>query len=777
MVEQWACSRAHPTFIITTYTGDVSQSVQVGVIGVPVDEKAWSPRLKVYFKSLQQYHARRRESRLGTIMVTNLSGFSSSLTVIPIPNGDVRRHRESFVVNENLKRLGCSGRVGMTLSLPSDATQSKFYQLFHTSDKIPLQSSVIELVKLCQVALVLFGELEPEYADGLLCDMTEKALNDWWIDLGTEHYNIEPLDGILGPSTVAALLGLLIGARNRLNIFGAPVSKDVFDIESTKRGIAYFQKSQNLRRSRKFDRQTLDKLHRLTAKAAHGEGWTMPRAVKSTVAELSGKGGDILATRDKIGIAEVETVDIELFVQLVQGERAKWLWHGKPRKSLPGDANAQVSGEDTSARRKDENSRHKRTGKRWDSHTDNISHKKRDYLVNDKYGDVYLDEERDYTSKRTALKKATGRVADAPRSGIGRFKSAVGRKGLQLKQAEDGPASPIHESRPFKPSPLAGDAADDQANERRDITDNEATRNSDYSPLLQPQRLRPRKRDAELHSPTEPKTPLSSNSGPGSTAEQPDLNDLALSPSNEDSQPQHPEAVHDVMHADVAEYPKSEKLGFSLTKTMSLDSFSSIYLSRKSQEQWPRRLSFGNAEESILTWVSLTRTATKPSLSSDLTPRAQSADGSLHNAELQRLQDRLLCIKYDIGTWVDQQIAQVRELDVDAENKQQIIGEIYHSNVDEFHSLQERAENNITSKKTKLQDAVRSIEMLGAKLEYEINTLRGKVEDVEDTVFEFERQVLYVEARMQELENESRKEEGWLGWLLRMFSGIGTGTG
>ena len=744
---------------------------------MPADERAWSPRLKVYFRALHQYHARRRETRLGTIIVTNLSGFPSSLAVIFVPNGDVRRHRESFVVNENLKRLGCSGRVGMTLTTPTDATQSKFYQLYHTSDKIPLQSSVIELVKLCQVALVLFGKLEPEYADGLLCDITEKALNDWWIDIGTEHYNFEPRDGILGPSTVAALLGLIMGARNRLRVFGAPVSKDVFDVESTKRGIAYFQKSQHLQRSRKFDRQTLDRLHRLTAKAASGEGWTMPRAVKSTVAELSGKGGDMLATRDKAGIVEIETVNIELFAQLVLGDKAKWLWHGKPRKSLPGDTLAQFSGDDKPIFPKDENSRHNRIGRRIDAKREDSSHRKKDHTAASRYEDFPSDEERESMSKRTVLKKATGRMTDAPRSGIGRFRNAVGRKGPQLRQAEDGLNSPTHDSRPYNRSPLAGDATYDHLNERDKAIEAELMKYDDY-PVLQPQRLRPNKRREGSRSPVIKDTALSQDIRPAFTAdEQTDFDDLPTPPIHGDSQDQTLQNGHvastDNLNEQVKPDVKEVGSNIGLIRTLSLDAFESIYRPRKSQDRWPRRLSFSAAEESILTWAPVTCIARDSQMASKLSPKKQHYTETLFFTEIQQMQERVLRTNYHIGAWVDQQIAQVQELDTDAEKKQQIISEMYHPSLEEFHSLRERAEDTLSREKAELQDAVRSVEVLGAKLEYEINSLGSKVKDVEDTVFEFERQVLYVETRMQELENESRKREGWLAWLLRMISGIG----
>lgn len=242
----------------------------MGVLSVPEEEALLSTRLRVYLKAAHQHHARPKATDLGELLITNLSSFPSALTMIPVPNGDLRKHRQLFIVNEDLKRLGCSGRSGLTLTDPTEATQAKFQQLYRTSPQIPFLQSVAELIKLCQVALYMFEKLDHEYIDGLLCDVTETAIDDWWTEVGAEHYNFEPTDGILGPSTVAALLGMLMGARNRLNWYGAPVFKDVFDIESTKRGVAYFQKQQKLKKTRRLDRQTLFRLHTATAKAAAG---------------------------------------------------------------------------------------------------------------------------------------------------------------------------------------------------------------------------------------------------------------------------------------------------------------------------------------------------------------------------------------------------------------------------------------------------------------------------------------------------------------------------
>ena len=66
LVEQWACSRTHPTFVITTYTGDPNDSVLVGVLGVEGDKDSWSRRLQTYFQAINQFHARPKEDRKST---------------------------------------------------------------------------------------------------------------------------------------------------------------------------------------------------------------------------------------------------------------------------------------------------------------------------------------------------------------------------------------------------------------------------------------------------------------------------------------------------------------------------------------------------------------------------------------------------------------------------------------------------------------------------------------------------------------------------------------
>ena len=775
LVEQWACSRMHPTFIVTVYTGDSSHTIVVGVLSVPANEESWSPRLKVYFKALAQYHARRKDTPLGILMTTNLSGFPSSLTVIPVPDGDVTKHREAFFVNENLKRLGCSGRVGLTIAEPSNATQAKFHQLYRTSEKIQLKSSVIELVKLCQVALMLFGQLEPEYADGLLCDVTEKAIMDWWVALGTDLYNMEPNDGILGPTTVAALLGTLIGARNRLNAYGAPISKDVFDVESTKRAIAYFQNAQRIHKSRRLDRQTLDRLHKATARQAAGEGWTVPRAVKSTMAELSGKGGEMVMEmvggRGKASIAEIETIDIERFSQLVKGERAKWLWLGKARKRTTRDIFSQsADGDDQLVFQGDKQGGYSWQGQRKDSTVPQVKPRTKNTAL---YGRHQVDprtggegQEVDPLLKKTLLKRARGRV-----------KGAVGMKGHGYAKSKDDSSLYTVEDRSEESLRTPDTTKSPRDSPNTDQSPDERYEDEKSKPQ---QVLRSHARSSSrvlTNTSTQSKNKFS-GVAPDTSARKhelgPEVGLGAGSTRNNSAQ------IH-IAGSNAREAQWQEKtalderpgqnIGLLLRGTRSFSDFETDTYEARNDEYWPRSLSFSTAEDTILHQPfdeSLTETEECDNPYSN--PEKQMTKALLRAEQCRALRRTIAHLGADVGSWVERKLSNVEALDVLAAQDAEQLNSLYYPRKDEYHSLQEGSREIVAEEKEVLKEAVKEVETLGAKLEYEIAALRGKVEDVESAVMEFERQVIYTEERVREL-IKIGNEEGWLGWACRIMRG------
>ena len=802
IVEQWACSRVHPTFVITTYTGLEQNSVIVGVLSVPTSEDEWSPRLRVYLRAITKYHARKKETPLGTMMVTNLSGFPSALTVIAVPDGDVKRHREDFIVNENMKRMGCSGRAGLNLSHPIGATQAKFMHLYRTSDRIPLYNAVIELVKLCQVALLLFGKLAPEYADGLLCDVTEQAINDWWTELGTDYFNIEPSDGILGPTTVATLLGMLMGARNRLNAAGSPVAKDVFDIVNTKRGIAHFQRAQKMERTRRFDRRTLDRLHRVTAKAASGKGWTVPRAVKSTAAELSGKGGELVHGREKAGIAEIETLDIETFVQMGSGDRFKWLWYGKPRKNnRESDVFSNLGGDESMILNDNEQG----GGERRDSVDDDPSLR---HVLSDR---IYLSSslgphptidhpEKDQGLRKAVFKNVTGKATDA-RSGLGRIRDAVGMRGLRghhHKYSKDVDVASDRDSLKERPRTSVEEARDLEVKAQAS-SDPIAQPDSGEQSLVGSQKSSRRgsgftedKQHAEEYgSKDKPNGVIysgefdkSASSLESPFAEQ-GYNDQSgymnamenasgVRPRTEGREPFDNSRRGSLSFEDTAAikkmrdfkgqyYPTSR-----LRTTRSLPKLSAnapMYWDRK----WPRQLSFTAMVDVLAPSVDIGM-ADQDSIAARQNPHtALSLEKSLA-VQVGVMRQRLEKCESEVAPWVEQKVDDIQAYEQRASSDQAKLELIYHQRLDDYNALHDYSDDRMSQERSNLTEAVKELEILGAKLDYELSALESKVEDVESGVADFERKVLQVEAKAEGLDDTGEVKISWLGWFLRMVN-------
>jgi hypothetical protein len=188
------------------------------------------------------------------------------------------------------------------------------------------------LVKLVQSCLYLFGFLPGDILDGLLCDVTEKSIIEWWNVFGTQFYDIEPTDGILGPTTVAGLLGMTLGVRYRLLNLRIEAPKDMMDAEHFREAIAHFQKGAKVERTRILDKATLDKLYMLTVRSATGEH-RLPgtKTLRTTVHDLS--------NRTVVNAADIETCDIDVFIQHLHGERLKYMWQGKGRRPSTGSVN------------------------------------------------------------------------------------------------------------------------------------------------------------------------------------------------------------------------------------------------------------------------------------------------------------------------------------------------------------------------------------------------------------------------------------------------------
>ncbi|KAI1502959.1 hypothetical protein F5X99DRAFT_377114 [Biscogniauxia marginata] len=793
LVEQWACSRQSPTLVIVTYTGDEKHSVVVGVLAVPADENTWSQRLRLYFKAIQQYHARPKDTPLGELMVTNLSSFPSALTVISVPEGDIKKYRRIFIVNENLKRLGCSGRSGMTLSEPTGAAKAKFYQLFKTDDKIPFADAVVELIKLCQVALSIFGNLEPIYIDGLLCDVTETAIGDWWTEFGFEYYNVEPTDGILGPTTVAALLGLLMGARNRLSYCGAPIAKDVFDVEATEKGISYFQKYQKLPRTRKLDRQTMRKLHTVTAKAAAGEGWGVQKAVKSTVSEIGGKRGDIVlgmvGGRDKGGIGDIETFDLDRFISLTSGERAKWLWLGKPKrttaepeKSIP-DMSALFGKDDTGSQSKRTNS---------NSLEDKVETGRRDespglYSTPAPGSAVSIvDSPADKDAVRLGVFKNVARDA---RSGFGRIKDAMysgsGLRGHVSRPSRDesvetafsGPQSSILSNSSAgiiaTPSPGAGPISraftwknkpEEYLSAMRREKEIQSTPSSLFTLARDEDSSSERRSASRING-------IPKRVGNGDIKQASQIREVRSEVPVTEFSVAYSTAAESDQQGQILEAEKRSNTTLStLYRRHSIADDRPSGVETPNEGRWPRRLSFGDAEEAVLRWNEIADLSEFSDLDTE-TLLGQQDPFSEFAGNLYRA---IANVKQNIKPWVERRIKSIETIDEHYARQQEDLQALNHQYAEAYHRVKQDSQNLVGDHRAHITEALKEVELQAAKLEYEINALVSRAQDVEYLVAQFEIQVEDVERRADELKAQL-ETESWLHWAVRTLTGIGTG--
>ena len=101
------------------------------------------------------------------------------------------------------------GKVAMT-SIEPKTKDSPFFNI-----------TVLEMIKLIQAALSIFGLFpvdseDGEEIDGLLCDVTVDGIQRWVTDTGEPCLGVEPTERVADPMAVGALLSLVLAIRNKL---------------------------------------------------------------------------------------------------------------------------------------------------------------------------------------------------------------------------------------------------------------------------------------------------------------------------------------------------------------------------------------------------------------------------------------------------------------------------------------------------------------------------------------------------------------------------------
>ena len=100
---------------------------------------------------------------------------------------------------------------------------------------------------------------------------------------------------------------------------------------------------------------------------------------------------------------------------------------------------------------------------------------------------------------------------------------------------------------------------------------------------------------------------------------------------------------------------------------------------------------------------------------------------------------------------------------------------------EKYTKLHATAQDVVDAERNRLTEAVKDLETLDSRLEYEIEGLKSRAEDVEDAIAEFEKQVAYTEERVAHLTRGQREgqllnktdvpSESWLDWFGKILAG------
>ncbi|RIB23137.1 hypothetical protein C2G38_2242876 [Gigaspora rosea] len=327
IVEQWVCDR-RPYNTVIVFTGEPTHKIKVCVIYIEEEKlqsEKYPEKLETLFLNLEEDKTRLKDTNLGTIFVTNLSSFSSSLSTILVTDGDYDEYYPQFCLNLNLRRISCSSKTALSLKPPTEVQKQKFFQIYSVPEKISLEFAVLQLVKYVQTALYLIFGFPKNFVDGLLCNVTESCLREF----KNEHApNFETLENIFDPNLVSILFKMVLSIRNKLHYLNYQVGKDPFvDTETFINGVASFQKwAKRDIISHKLDSEILNKINETYNRARNPDGLKMRKVINQFEKNLPGISSISSHLNTSI---DIESYNLEEFWKNFHYEGSKWLWKGK----------------------------------------------------------------------------------------------------------------------------------------------------------------------------------------------------------------------------------------------------------------------------------------------------------------------------------------------------------------------------------------------------------------------------------------------------------------
>ncbi len=135
---------------------------------------------------------------------------------------------------------------------------------------------------------------------------------------------------------------------------------------------------------------------------------------------------------------------------------------------------------------------------------------------------------------------------------------------------------------------------------------------------------------------------------------------------------------------------------------------------------------------------------------------------------------RLTQLQNGYTTWANAKVSSVEVLDDTLAQQVADLQALYLALSEAYQRIKHGSGEMLGEERASLTEAIKEVEVLVARLDYEIGALVGKVHDVEENVATFESQVEEVERRADELKS-ILETESWLHWFVRTLTGIGTG--
>jgi len=116
--------------------------------------------------------------------------------------------------------------------------------------------------------------------------------------------------------------------------------------------------------------------------------------------------------------------------------------------------------------------------------------------------------------------------------------------------------------------------------------------------------------------------------------------------------------------------------------------------------------------------------------------------------------------------WTVNNVVLVDDLDEFSRSHVQELNNLYHERLDDFLTLQSHVTDLVDEERLRLNEGVRRVDVLGAKLDYELNALESRIEDVEDGVADFEKSIVEIESRIDDLVSQgpTSGSRSWFRW-------------